>query len=75
MNKEEYHWYPYLKYKEDCKKVGKEDTIQEWLWLSGKVDTPPLKPEQKPAPIPEWGDWKINDAGRRARERLLEKKS
>ena len=53
MNKEEYHWYPYLEYQKDCKEAGKEDSIQEWLWLTGRVDTPPVKSKQEPAPEPE----------------------
>ena len=41
MNKEDYHWYSYLKYQEQCKKEGKEDTVQEWLILTGRIDPPP----------------------------------
>ena len=71
MNNEEYHWYPYLEYQKDCKEAGKEDSIQEWLWLTGRVDTPPVKPKQEPAPEPEW---KVKDAGKLARKILIKKR-
>ena len=39
-------WYPYLKYQAECKEDGKEDTVQEWLEITGKVEKP--KPKPKP---------------------------
>lgn len=41
----DYLWYPYLRYQAQCKAEGKEDSIQEWLELTGKVEKP--KPKRK----------------------------
>ncbi len=62
MIKENYLWYPYLGYKEDCKLAGRKDSIQEWLLLTGKVDTIPDDYDpipQGPAPKPEWDEPKV----------------
>jgi len=45
MNVQDYLWYPYLRYQEECRKKGKEDSIQEWLELTGRVK--PWKPPTK----------------------------
>ena len=49
MNVQDYLWYPYLRYQEECKKSGKVDSIQEWLELTGKVIRwkPPAKSKAK----------------------------
>ncbi len=46
MNVQDYLWYPYLRYQKKCREEGKEDSIQEWLELTGKVV--PWKPPAKP---------------------------
>jgi len=38
MKSTDYLWYPYLRYQAQCKAEGKEDSIQEWLELTGKVE-------------------------------------
>ena len=38
MNCKDYLWYPYLKYQKECREQGKEDSIQEFLILRGKVN-------------------------------------
>ena len=43
MNVKDYLWYPYLEYQKQCKKEGKEDTITEWLIITGKIPAPPKK--------------------------------
>ena len=43
MNVKDYLWYPYLEYQKQCKKEGKEDTITEWLIITGKIPPPPKK--------------------------------
>ncbi len=45
MDVKDYLWYPYLKYQAECRENGKEDSIQEWLELTGKVAKP--KPSVK----------------------------
>ena len=40
MDVKDYLWYPYLKYQAECREKGKEDSIQEWLELTGKVVKP-----------------------------------
>ena len=40
MNVKDYLWYPYLEYQKQCKKEGKEDTITEWLVITGKIPAP-----------------------------------
>ena len=40
MDVKDYLWYPYLKYQAECREKGKEDSIQEWLELTGKVANP-----------------------------------
>ena len=40
MDVKDYLWYPYLRYQAECREKGKEDSIQEWLELTGKVDKP-----------------------------------
>ena len=37
MDVNNYLWYPYLRYQQECRENGKEDSIQEWLELTGKV--------------------------------------
>ncbi len=41
MNVQDYLWYPYIRYQEECRKAGKEDSIQEFLIITGKVEPPP----------------------------------
>ena len=48
MDVKDYLWYPYLKYQAECREKGKEDSIQEWLELTGKVANPPVKKETAP---------------------------
>ena len=50
MDVKDYLWYPYLKYQAECREKGKEDSIQEWLELTGKVakPKPPVKKETAP---------------------------
>ena len=45
-----YLWYPYLKYQAECRAKGKEDSIQEWLELTGKVVVSKPKPKSKSKP-------------------------
>ncbi len=47
MNVQDHLWYPYLRYQEECRKAGKEDSIQEWLELTGKVQGSKPKPKPK----------------------------
>ena len=48
MDVKDYLWYPYLKYQAECRENGKEDSIQEWLELTGKVAKPVVKKETAP---------------------------
>jgi hypothetical protein len=41
MNVQDHLWYPYLRYQEECRKAGKEDSVQEFLVITGKVAPPP----------------------------------
>ena len=47
MEIKNYLWYPYLRYQQECRENGKEDSIQEWLELTGKVIPPPKKVPHK----------------------------
>ena len=50
MNAKDYLWYPYLAYQKKCREEGREDTIQEWLILTGKIPAPPQSPKTTKAP-------------------------
>jgi hypothetical protein len=41
MNVKDYLWYPYLEYQKQCKKDGRDDTITEWLVITGRIPAPP----------------------------------
>ena len=43
MDVNNYLWYPYLRYQQECRENGREDSIQEWLELTGKVVSTPKK--------------------------------
>ena len=43
MDVNNYLWYPYLRYQKECRENGREDSIQEWLELTGKVTPTPKK--------------------------------
>ena len=43
MDVNNYLWYPYLRYQKECRENGREDSIQEWLELTGKVVPTPKK--------------------------------
>ena len=32
-----HHWYPFLKYQEECAASGKEATVNDWMRASGKL--------------------------------------
>ena len=32
-----HHWYPFLKYQEECKAAGKEATVNDWMRASGQL--------------------------------------
>ena len=32
-----HHWYPFLKYQEECAAAGKEATVNDWMRASGKL--------------------------------------
>ena len=48
MDIKNYLWYPYLRYQEQCREEGKEDSVQEWLELTGKVEAPKPKVAEEP---------------------------
>jgi hypothetical protein len=31
-----HHWYPFLKYEEECKAAGKEASVNDWMRASGQ---------------------------------------
>ena len=33
-----HHWFPFLRYQEQCKEEGKEATITNWLRSNGKLE-------------------------------------
>ena len=33
-----HHWFPFLRYKEECEAAGKEVSVNEWMRASGKLD-------------------------------------
>ena len=43
MDVNNYLCYPYLRYQQECRENGREDSIQEWLELTGKVVPTPKK--------------------------------
>ena len=47
MDINNYLWYPYLRYQKECRENGREDSIQEWLELTGKVVTTPKQSPKK----------------------------
>ena len=68
MDIKNYLWYPYLRYQEQCREEGKEDSIQEWLELTGKVEAPkpevaeePVKSKVKPKRARNKKGWFIKD--------------
>tara|TARA_B100000965_G_scaffold129571_1_gene107866 strand:+ start:349 stop:567 length:219 start_codon:yes stop_codon:yes gene_type:complete len=32
-----HHWYPFLKYQEEYKAIGKEATLNDWMRASGQL--------------------------------------
>ena len=32
-----HHWYPFLRYQEECEAAGKEATVNEWMRSSGQL--------------------------------------
>jgi len=32
-----HHWYPFLKYQEECEAAGKEATVNDWMRVSGQL--------------------------------------
>ena len=32
-----HHWYPFLKYQEECAAAGKEATVNDWMRATGKL--------------------------------------
>ena len=32
-----HHWYPFLKYQEECEAAGKEASVNEWMRASGQL--------------------------------------
>ena len=32
-----HHWYPFLKYQEECAASGKEATVNDWMRASGQL--------------------------------------
>ena len=32
-----HHWYPFLKYQEECAAAGKEATVNDWMRGSGQL--------------------------------------
>ena len=33
-----HHWFPFLRYKEECEAAGKEVSVNEWMRATGKLD-------------------------------------
>tara|TARA_Y100001978_G_scaffold135321_1_gene120989 strand:- start:104 stop:331 length:228 start_codon:yes stop_codon:yes gene_type:complete len=34
-----HHWYPFLKYQEECEAAGKEATVNDWMRASGQLQS------------------------------------
>ena len=32
-----HHWYPFLKYQEECEATGKEASVNDWMRASGQL--------------------------------------
>ena len=33
-----HHWFPFLRYKEECEAAGKEVSVNEWMRATGQLD-------------------------------------
>ena len=33
-----HHWFPFLRYKNECETIGKEVSLNEWMRQSGQLD-------------------------------------
>ncbi len=33
-----HHWYPFLKYQEECEAAGKEASVNDWMRASGQLE-------------------------------------
>ena len=33
-----HHWFPFLRYKEECEATGKEVSVNEWMRATGQLD-------------------------------------
>ena len=33
-----HHWYPFLKYQEECEAAGKEASVNDWMRTSGQLE-------------------------------------
>ena len=36
-NNATHHWYPFLKYQEECEAAGKKATVNDWMRASGQL--------------------------------------
>ena len=36
-NNPTHHWYPFLRYQEECEATGKEATVNDWMRASGQL--------------------------------------
>ena len=34
-----HHWFPFLRYKKECEAAGTEVSVNEWMRLTGKLDS------------------------------------
>ena len=33
-----HHWFPFLRFKEECEEAGKEVSVNEWMRATGQLD-------------------------------------
>ena len=76
MKSTDYLWYPYLRYQAQCKAEGKEDSIQEWLELTGKVEKQHRLAKQiaKSKPKPKRNKTSSKATGTRAKKAVAKQK-
>ena len=69
-----HHWFPFLRYKEECEATGKEVSVNEWMRATGQLDAK-IAHEESVALAAKIAAEKDADAKRAIEKEALEKKA
>tara|TARA_Y100001968_G_C19259975_1_gene668770 strand:+ start:390 stop:701 length:312 start_codon:yes stop_codon:yes gene_type:complete len=69
-----HHWFPFLRYKEECEAAGKEVSVNEWMRASGRLEAK-IAHEESVALAAKIAEEKAADAKRAIEKEAEEKKA